>query len=99
MASPGTSHRPELGIMVTRPASAGQSNRIRVSLAHQKVFHSLSCDATMTQTCHHGPNSVTAPHFEVLSTKAKNRRAQPSTRNCCEAASFIIMQVARSRRL
>ena len=30
-------------------------------------FHAMSCDAAMAQTCHHRPNSVTAPRFAVLS--------------------------------
>lgn len=27
----------------------------------------MSCDAAMTQPCHHKPNSATAPQFAVLS--------------------------------
>ena len=29
--------------------------------------HTMSCDAAVTQTCHHRPNSATAPDFAVLS--------------------------------
>ena len=31
----------------------------------------MSCDAAMTQTCHHRPNSATAPHFAVLPGKGQ----------------------------
>ena len=36
-------------------------------------FHTMSCDAAMTQTCHHRPNSATAPHFAVLPQTVRHR--------------------------
>ena len=32
----------------------------------RSCFHAKSCDAAMTQTCHHRPNSATAPHFSDM---------------------------------
>ena len=29
----------------------------------RRCFHAMSCDAAMTQTCHHRPDSATAPHL------------------------------------
>ena len=46
------------------PQSAGQSSG---HAGFRRRFHAMSCDAAMTQTCHHRPNSATAPRFAVLS--------------------------------
>ena len=42
----------------------GQSNG---HAGFRRCLHTMSCDAAMTQTCRHRPNSATAPHFAALS--------------------------------
>ena len=62
----------DLAAEALEPDMAAEEDRLdgehRLSLARDRRCsrHTVSCDAATTQTCHHGPNSETAPHFAAL---------------------------------